>query len=56
MLVTAFRIGMIVPSSNTTMEAEAPELLRNLAPDDCRFTFHGARVRMLHVRQENFIR
>lgn len=56
MLATAFRIGMIVPSSNTTMEAEVPGLLRNLAPDDCRFTFHGARVRMLHVRQEDLVR
>ena len=50
------RIGMIVPSSNTTMETEVPELLRSLAPAGCRFTFHGARVRMLHVRQEDLVR
>lgn len=50
------RIGMIVPSSNTTMETEVPELIRGLAPDGHRFTFHGARVRMLHVRQEDLVR
>lgn len=50
------RIGMIVPSSNTTMETEVPELLRLLAPAGERFTFHGARVRMLHVRREDLVR
>lgn len=56
MPAAAFRIGMIVPSSNTTMEAEVPELLRSLAPSGCRFTFHGSRVRMLHVRHEDLVR
>lgn len=42
-----FRIGMIVPSSNTTMETEIPALLRsqeNNAGD--RFTFHASRSRL----------
>jgi maleate cis-trans isomerase len=37
----SYRIGQIVPSSNTTMETEVPALLRRretLAPE--RFTFH----------------
>ena len=49
------RIGMIVPSSNTTMETEVPALLQRLAPTQ-RFSFHGARVRMQHVRQEDLER
>jgi maleate isomerase len=47
------RIGLIVPSSNTTMETEVPALLRQRErerPD--RFTFHSARVRMQHVTPE----
>ena len=47
-------IGMIVPSSNTTMETEVPRLLRErerVRPED-RFTFHSARVRMQHVTPE----
>lgn len=45
------RVGMIVPSSNTTMETEVPRLLRDrerVRPED-RFTFHSARVRMQQV-------
>lgn len=49
------RVGLIVPSSNTTMETEVPALIRRLAPD-ASFSFHGARVRMLHVRQEELER
>jgi maleate isomerase len=48
------RIGLIVPSSNTTMETEVPALLRareRERPQD-RFTFHSARVRMQHVTPE----
>jgi maleate isomerase len=48
-----YRIGMIVPSSNTTMETEVPEILRRrgeLAPET--FTFHSSRVRMQHVTKE----
>ncbi len=50
---TQFRIGQIVPSSNTTMETEIPAMLRGretLAPE--RFTFHSARMRMKHVTKD----
>jgi maleate isomerase len=43
------RIGLIVPSSNTTMETELPELF---ARHEERFTWHSARVRMKHVTPE----
>lgn len=49
----AYRVGMIVPSSNTTMETEVPAMLRARAairPE--RFTFHASRMRMKHVRPE----
>jgi maleate isomerase len=48
-----YRIGQIVPSSNTTMETEIPELLRareRIAPE--RFTFHSSRMRMKNVTKE----
>ncbi|MGV3569766.1 MAG: maleate cis-trans isomerase family protein [Ramlibacter sp.] len=48
-----FRIGQIVPSSNTTMETEIPAMLRAreaIAPE--RFTFHSSRMRMKHVTKE----
>ena len=44
------RIGLIVPSSNVTMETEKPALLRNreeIFSD--RFTFHSSRMRMKSV-------
>lgn len=48
------RVGQIVPSSNTTMETEVPAFLRRFADmqGDVDFTFHSARMRMKHVRQE----
>ena len=48
-----FRIGQIVPSSNTTMETEIPALLRareTVSPE--RFTFHSSRMRMQKVTKE----
>jgi maleate isomerase len=48
-----YRIGQIVPSSNTTMETEIPALLRareGVAPE--RFTFHSSRMRMKKVTKE----
>jgi maleate isomerase len=50
---TNYRIGQIVPSSNTTMETEIPAMLRlreQIRPE--RFTFHSARMRMKHVTKE----
>jgi maleate isomerase len=50
---TAYRIGQIVPSSNTTMETEIPAILRAreaVAPE--RFTFHASRMRMRKVTPE----
>jgi maleate isomerase len=48
-----YRIGQIVPSSNTTMETEIPFMLRAremLEPE--RFTFHSSRMRMQKVTKE----
>jgi maleate isomerase len=48
-----YRIGQIVPSSNTTMETEIPAMLRGreaLLPE--RFTFHSSRMRMKQVNRE----
>jgi maleate isomerase len=44
-----YRIGLIVPSSNTTMETEIPAVLHERQE---RFTFHSARVRMQNVTPE----
>ena len=48
-----YRIGQIVPSSNTTMETEIPAILRArelIEPE--RFTFHSSRMRMKHVTKD----
>ena len=48
-----YRIGQIVPSSNTTMETEIPAILRvRETVYDERFTFHSSRMRMQHVTKE----
>ena len=47
-----FKIGQIVPSSNTTMETEIPAMLRArelILPE--RFTFHSSRMRMKSVTE-----
>jgi len=50
---TQFRIGQIVPSSNTTMETEIPAMLRaREAVEPERFTFHSSRMRMQKVTKE----
>jgi len=49
-----YRIGQIVPSSNTTMETEIPLMLQSRAaqfPEE-RFTFHSSRMRMKKVTKE----
>ena len=53
LMTKTFRIGQIVPSSNTTMETEIPAILRArelIAPE--RFTFHSSRMRMQKVTRE----
>src|SRR6201991_4508878 len=53
-MTQTYRIGQIVPSSNTTMETEIPAMLRlreQVRPQE-RFTFHSARMRMKHVTKE----
>ena len=48
-----FRIGQIVPSSNTTMETEIPAILRaREALFSERFTFHSSRMRMQKVTKD----
>ena len=48
-----YRIGQIVPSSNTTMETEIPAILRaREAVEPERFTFHSSRMRMKKVTRE----
>lgn len=47
---TPYRLGLVVPSSNVTMETELPQLLARRAevrPE--RFTCHASRVRMTEV-------
>ena len=54
---TISRIGLIVPSSNTTMETEVPRMIRShksVHPDQ--FTFHSARMRMQKVTKEELAR
>lgn len=48
-----FRVGQIVPSSNTTMETEIPAILtaQGAATGD-RYTFHSSRMRMKRVTKE----
>lgn len=53
MTARSYRIGQIVPSSNTTMETEIPAMLRareSVSPE--RFTFHSSRMRMKNVTRE----
>ena len=48
-----YRIGQIVPSSNTTMETEIPAVLRaREGAEPERFTFHSSRMRMQKVTKE----
>jgi maleate isomerase len=52
-MTQSYRVGLIVPSSNTTMETEIPAMLARraaFAPE--RFTFHSSRMRMKKVSPE----
>jgi maleate isomerase len=56
-MTDTYRIGLIVPSSNVTMETEIPTMLRS-RPDlfGEEFTFHSSRMRMQEVTQEELER
>jgi maleate isomerase len=54
--MTIRRIGLVVPSSNTTMETEIPELLRRQHGTQHSFTFHSSRMRMQEVSREELAR
>lgn len=49
-----YRVGQIVPSSNTTMETEVPMFMDAYAAKHggLKFSYHGSRMRMKHVRAE----
>jgi maleate isomerase len=49
-----YRVGLIVPSSNTTMETEIPAMLNTKMKEssEVSFTFHSSRMRMKHVSKE----
>ncbi|MDA9491883.1 maleate cis-trans isomerase family protein [Bradyrhizobium sp. CCBAU 11361] len=48
-----YRVGQIVPSSNTTMETEIPAMLNaHSVAHGTRFTFHSSRMRMKKVQKE----
>jgi len=50
------RIGLIVPSSNTTMETELPELFRRQSEaTGHRYTFHSARATLKSVTREELL-
>ena len=47
------RVGLVVPSSNTTMETEIPEMFRRAESSlGLRVTFHSSRMRLLAVTPE----
>jgi maleate isomerase len=48
--MTTHRIGLIVPSSNVTVETEVPALLAR--HQGARFSFHASRMRMAQVSPE----
>lgn len=50
-MAETYRIGQVVPSSNTTMETEIPRML-HARKDGERFTFHSSRMRMKRVSAE----
>jgi maleate isomerase len=51
------RIGLLVPSSNTTMETEIPQMLRRRPDqDEAPVTFHSSRARLHTVDAESLAR
>ena len=56
-MTAVHRMGLIVPSSNVTMETELPALLaRDGAATGRRFTFHSARMRMTSATRRRWPR
>lgn len=50
------RVGLIVPSSNTTMETELPELFRRQSEaTGHKYTFHSARAGMKNVNRQELL-
>ena len=52
-----YRIGLIVPSSNITMETELPQMMRAreaVSPE--RFSFHSSRIKLLSVEPRELSR
>ena len=54
MSAKSIKVGLIVPSSNTTMETEIPAMLRRRECEvhDETFTFHSSRTRMQNVTED----
>ncbi|MEZ5121841.1 MAG: hypothetical protein R2736_09730 [Solirubrobacterales bacterium] len=50
------RVGLIVPSSNTTMETEIPAMLARRTAEDATFTFHSSRSRLQSVTTQELKR
>ena len=55
--MASYRVGLVVPSSNTTMETEIPAMLRrrSLIESDA-FTFHSSRARLKRVTKDELDR
>ena len=50
---SSYRVGLIVPSSNVTMETEIPAMLQSRSTIyDEEYTFHSSRMRMQEVTPE----
>ena len=52
--MATYHVGLLVPSSNLTMEAELPRMMadRQAVIPDQQFVFHSSRMRMKHVTPE----
>ncbi|GGO62958.1 maleate isomerase [Roseovarius pacificus] len=56
LLVPATRVGLIVPSSNTTMETELPAMFSSQSEaNGNRYTFHSARAHMKNVTHDELL-
>ena len=53
----SYRLGLVVPSSNTTMEAELPEMFERMSTTGGpRLTTHSSRMRMKTVSPEELLK